>query len=53
MDYDIKDRGLADKGRLRIEWAAQSMPVLNSIKERFHHERPLSGLKISACFSMP
>ncbi|HUU41266.1 MAG TPA: adenosylhomocysteinase [Desulfatiglandales bacterium] len=49
MDYDIKDRGLADKGRLRIEWASKSMPVLNSIKERFFQDKPLLGLKISAC----
>jgi adenosylhomocysteinase len=49
MDYDIKDRGLADKGKLRIEWAGRSMPVLNSIKERFQDEKPLSGLRISAC----
>jgi len=49
MNYDIKDLGLAKKGELRIEWASQSMPVLNSIKERFSREKPLSGLKISAC----
>ena len=49
MDYDIKDIGLADKGQLRIEWAGKSMPVLNSIKERFSKEKPLSGLRISAC----
>ena len=49
MDYDIKDLGLANQGQLRIEWAAKSMPVLNSIKERFSREKPLSGLKISAC----
>ena len=49
MDYDIKDRGLADKGQLRIEWASKSMAVLNSIKERFSQDRPLSGLRISAC----
>ncbi|MFW6147052.1 MAG: adenosylhomocysteinase [Thermodesulfobacteriota bacterium] len=49
MDYHIKDIGLADKGRLRIEWAAQSTPVLHSIKERFQKEQPLSGLRISAC----
>ena len=49
MDYDIKDLGLAKQGQLRIEWAAKSMPVLNSIKERFSREKPLSGLKISAC----
>jgi adenosylhomocysteinase len=49
MDYDIKDLGLAKQGQLRIEWAGKSMPVLNSIKERFSREKPLSGLKISAC----
>jgi len=49
MDYDIKDITLADKGQLRIEWAGKSMPVLNSIKERFFKEKPLSGLRISAC----
>ena len=49
MDYDIKDITLADKGQLRIEWADKSMPVLNSIKERFFKEKPLSGLRISAC----
>lgn len=49
MDYDIKDLELAKQGQLRIEWAAKSMPVLNSIKERFLREKPLAGLKISAC----
>lgn len=49
MEYDIKDKSLAEKGRLRIEWAGKSMPVLNSIKERFLKEKPLSGLRISAC----
>ena len=49
MNYDIADTALADKGRLRIEWAAQSMPVLNQIKERFTQEKPLQGKRISAC----
>jgi adenosylhomocysteinase len=49
MDHHIKDIGLADKGRLRIEWAGQSMPVLYSIKERFRKDKPFSGLRISAC----
>jgi adenosylhomocysteinase len=49
MDFDIKDQGLAAKGRLRIEWAAQSMPVLRSIKERFASEKPLSGVRMAAC----
>ena len=49
MNYDIKDITLAQKGRLRIEWAAKSMPVLQSIQERFSKERPLEGLRLSAC----
>jgi adenosylhomocysteinase len=49
MDFDIKDQGLAEKGRLRIEWAAQSMPVLRSIKERFAVEKPLKGIRMAAC----
>jgi adenosylhomocysteinase len=49
MNYDIRDINLAQKGRLRIEWAAMSMPVLTMIRERFSRERPLEGLRISAC----
>ena len=45
MDYDIKDIQLAEKGRLRIEWAEKSMDVLRSIKERFEAEKPLKGLR--------
>ena len=49
MDYDIKDINLAGKGRLRIEWAEMSMPVLAKIKGRFSKEKPLKGLRLSAC----
>ncbi len=49
MDYDVKDLGLAEKGRLRIEWAARSMPVLKQIRERFEKERPLEGVTLAAC----
>ena len=49
MDYDIKDINLAAKGRLRIEWAEMSMDVLRTIRERFEKEKPLKGLKLSAC----
>jgi len=49
MEFDVKDQGLADKGRLRIEWAAQSMKVLRSIQERFAVEKPLAGVRIAAC----
>jgi len=49
MNYDIKDIKLAKQGALRIEWANQSMPVLNRIKERFAKEKPLKGLTLAAC----
>ena len=49
MDFDIKDKGLVDKGRLRVEWAAQSMPVLRSIHKRFASEKPLAGIRMAAC----
>ncbi len=47
--YDIKDSKLAEGGRRRIEWAAREMPVLALIRERFRKERPLQGVRISAC----
>lgn len=49
MEFDVKDQALADKGKLRIEWAKQSMPVLRSIQERFDREKPLKGVRMSAC----
>src|SRR5579883_3102589 len=47
--YDVKDLGLADRGKARIEWAANEMPVLASIRDRFAKERPLDGLTLAAC----
>ena len=46
---DVKDLNLAAKGKLRIEWANQWMPVLQIIRKRFIKERPLKGVRISAC----
>jgi adenosylhomocysteinase len=46
---DIADVSLADKGRLRTEWAERQMPVLRQIRERFAAERPLEGQRVSAC----
>jgi adenosylhomocysteinase len=46
---DVKDIGLADKGKIRIEWADGMMPVLRMIRERFADERPLEGIHIGAC----
>ncbi|MDP3900669.1 MAG: adenosylhomocysteinase [bacterium] len=47
--FDIKDINLAEKGKKRIEWADNDMPVLRQIRDKFARELPLSGLKMSAC----
>jgi adenosylhomocysteinase len=49
MDYEVRDLGLAPKGRDRVSWAAQSMPVLQLVQQRFAIERPLAGMRIAAC----
>lgn len=49
MDYDVKDLKLAAQGRRKIEWARRFMPVLESIKKKFSKDKPLRGIKISAC----
>lgn len=49
MDYDVKDLGLAPRGKARIEWAGLEMKVLETIKKRFEQEKPLEGARIGAC----
>src|SRR5512141_2128787 len=48
-NFDIKDSKQAEGGRLKIEWAEREMPVLRLIRERFAKERPLQGIRVSAC----
>lgn len=49
VEHDVKDLDLATGGRYRIDWAEHEMPVLRAIKERFEKEKPLKGVRISAC----
>ncbi len=49
MDYHVKDLDLAPSGRLRMEWAEREMPVLRQIRQRFESEKPLQGVRMSAC----
>jgi adenosylhomocysteinase len=49
IKHDIADPRLAGKGKLRIEWAGAHMPVVEMIAKRFAKEKPLKGLKVSAC----
>jgi adenosylhomocysteinase len=48
-NYDVRDMSLAKEGKLRIDWAGKEMPVVRLIKERFGREKPLKGVRISAC----
>src|SRR5512139_643082 len=48
-NFDVKDIKLAEGDRRRIEWAERDMPVLRLIRERFSKERPLRGIRVSAC----
>src|SRR6202165_2970814 len=49
LEYDVKDIGLAEQGKKRIEWSEREMPVLRLIRERFSNEKPLQGVKLVAC----
>jgi adenosylhomocysteinase len=49
VNSDVKNLELADKGRKRIEWANQSMPVLQSIRKEFIKKQPLKGMRVAAC----
>jgi len=49
MDYDVKDMTQAEPGRLAVEWAYRSMPVLALVRKRFAKEKPLRGLRLGAC----
>jgi len=48
-NFHIRDIRLAEQGRKRILWADQEMPVLRRVRSRFQSERPLRGLRFSAC----
>ena len=46
---DVKDLSLADSGKRRIEWAFQSMPVLQTIRKQFIKSQPLRNIRVAAC----
>jgi len=49
MKYDISNMKLAKKGKLRIEWADENMPVLKLVRKRFSKEKPLKGVRLGCC----
>src|SRR5947199_6449319 len=49
VQCDIKGIEFADLGKKRIEWANQSMKVLQIIRKEFIKNQPLRGTRIAAC----
>jgi len=49
MDYKVADEGLAEAGRLKIEWAESRMPVMMELRRRFGETKPLAGARIAGC----
>lgn len=49
LDFDVKNLSLAPDGLLRIEWAAREMPVIDLLRQRLQKEKPLAGVRVSAC----
>lgn len=49
MPCEVRDLSLAELGKRRIEWAAQAMPVLSQVAERFAKQKPLKGTRVTAC----
>src|SRR5438045_9565414 len=49
IPHDVKELRLSEEGVRRIEWAAREMPVIGQIAERFAKDKPLNGVRLSAC----
>ena len=48
-NFKVADLKLADKGKLRIEWAESRMPVLMALREKYKDSKPLKGHRIAGC----
>ena len=47
--FKVRDLGMADAGRMRIEWAESRMPVLMQLREEYAESKPFDGYKITGC----
>lgn len=50
--YEVADLALAPAGLRRIGWAERSMPVLRAVRDRFDVDRPMAGVRVSACLQV-
>ena len=49
MNYKVKDIGLAEQGKLKIDWAESRMPVLAHLRAEFEKTKPLAGQRVAGC----
>ena len=49
VHYRIKDESLAHKGKKKIDWAEEHMPVLVSLRNKYRDKKPLEGVRVSGC----
>jgi len=49
VHYRIKDESLAHKGKKKIDWAEEHMPVLVSLRDKYRDKKPLEGVRVSGC----
>jgi adenosylhomocysteinase len=49
MEYKIKDLGLAERGRKKIQMAAKQMPVLSYLEKLYEDKQPFKGIRIGGC----
>ncbi|MBW2971198.1 adenosylhomocysteinase, partial [Candidatus Woesearchaeota archaeon] len=45
-NYEVKDLGLAEQGKLNIQYAESKMGALLHIRQRFAKEKPLKGITV-------
>ena len=48
-DHKVADIGLADQGRMRLDWAESRMPVLMALREEHAKKQSFQGARIAGC----
>lgn len=48
-DYRVKDIGLANAGKSRIDWAEAHMPVMVALGKKYESSKPLKGVRVAGC----
>lgn len=52
MESTIRDISLAPQGQRKIDWVAEHMPVLNSLRRDFERDLPFAGKRVVICLHL-